>query len=150
MGSNEVADQLREVERAEAAPYVDLLPSPWWYPPVVGAWAASLAAVLLLDLSGVALLALVALELAFIGWMVRRQGAWPRMTGSKPPEVDRAYWQFLGGLAVLAVAVGLAGWLAGPVTVCVVVLVGVTAGLWLYERAYERAVARVRARLALA
>lgn len=149
MESNDVADQLREVERAEATPYVTLLPSPWWYPPLAGAWAASLAAVLLLDLSGVALLVLVALELAFIAWMVRRQGAWPRMTGSKPSEIDRAYWQFLVGLGVLAVAVGLTAWLAGPVAVCAVVLVGVTVGLWLYERAYERAAARVRARLGL-
>lgn len=101
----------------------------------------------MLDLARMALLVLIALELGFIAWMVRRQGAWPRMSGSKPPEIDRACWHFLAGLTALAAAVGLAAWLGGPVLTCLVVLVGVTVGLALYERDYEQASARVRERL---
>ncbi len=149
MESDETARQLLEVERAEAAPYVCLRPSPWWYPPVVGLWGAALFVALAWDLPSVTLLALVAVECGFLAWMVRRQGAWPRMSGPKPPEIAREYRRFLVGLSVLAVALGLTLWVASRPFGAVVVLVGVTAGIAGYERSYERAAAVVRARLAL-
>lgn len=150
MESNDLGGQLLEIERAEAAPYVRMLPSPWWYPPLAGVWAAGLAAVLLWDLPRPTLLALVVLELALVAWMVRRQGVWPRLSGPKPREIDRAYRRFLLGLGVLLAAVALTAWLGGPTPTVVVVLVGVTVALGAYERHYEHAAARVRERLGMA
>lgn len=146
---HDLAAQLLAVERSEAAPYVCLRPSPRWYPPAVGLWAATLFVVITWELTAVALLALVALECAFLRWMVRRQGAWPRAAGPKPPEITREYSKFLVGLVPLALLLVLTTWLAGRPAGLAIVLVGVTAGIALYERSYERAAARVRARLHL-
>ncbi|WP_460491309.1 hypothetical protein [Dactylosporangium cerinum] len=33
MESDEVREQLALVQRAEAAPYIDYPPTPWWYSP---------------------------------------------------------------------------------------------------------------------
>jgi hypothetical protein len=40
MESTPPSEQLRAAERGEAASYVRFPPTPWWYSPVVGAWAA--------------------------------------------------------------------------------------------------------------
>lgn len=36
MESDEARELLKVAERAEAAPYLDYPPTPWWYYPVVG------------------------------------------------------------------------------------------------------------------
>jgi hypothetical protein len=145
-------DAQRIAERAEAAPYVDYPATPWWYAPAVGLWVAGLLLTLdaMRDHTAVALpamLVLIGLECAYLGWYTRRHGALPSLR--RPPA------EFRGALAgyavgtVLAVAAITTAWLvAGGPAAAVVALVLVTGGIALYERSYARAAARTRARLA--
>ena len=153
MESYEVAEQLAAAERGAAAPYVEFPPTPWWYPPVVGAWVAALIgtftwwrenAVLFTG----ALLVLVAAEVLFVFWLRRRHGAFPTPGGGTPPaEIAAVRRGFLIAVPVLAVAVGLGWWLVGVPAAAGVAFVLVTAGLIRYERRYAGAAARVRERL---
>jgi hypothetical protein len=60
MESTPPSEQLRAAERGEAAPYVRFPPTPWWYSPVVGAWAAAFVGTFACWLGGVAAGAVVA------------------------------------------------------------------------------------------
>ncbi|WP_244931609.1 hypothetical protein [Nocardioides sp. W7] len=142
----------RIAERAEAAPYIDYPPTPWWYAPAAGLWAGAL--ILLIGLAQdrrvlalVGLLALVALEGAFLAWYSRYHGALPSLRHA-PAEFRPAFVRYGVGVAVvLALVVG--SWLlAGAIAAAVVAGVAVTVGLVLYERTFARAAARTRARLA--
>lgn len=153
MESYEVTEQLAAVERGAAAPYVDFPPTPWWSPPVVGAWVAAFIgtfawwrgnAVLFIG----ALLVLIAAEFLFVGWLQRRHGAFPRPGGGTPPAEITAVWRsFLTAVPLITVLVGLVWWLAGVPAAAGVAFVLVTAGLIGYERRYAGAAARVRERL---
>ncbi|HEY0952025.1 hypothetical protein [Nocardioides sp.] len=149
MESDEIRQALREAERAEAAPWTDYPPTPRWYPPATGLWAAGLTAVLggldgLLHSLGV--LSLVILELAFLRWYTRyRGGMWP--TGRPPREFRSAIAWFLVALALIA---GAALALATVSLVAAVGLVAVSVTLVVarYEQAYADAARRARERLA--
>lgn len=142
------------VERAEAAPYVDYPPTPWWYFPSVGLWAAALIAAFAWWRENTVLfigtiVVLVALEGAFIAWMSRRHGALPMPGRGTPPAEIAVVWRgYFAGVAVVVAVVGLVWWLAGPPVAAPVTFVLVTAGLVLYERRYAVAAAKVRERLA--
>lgn len=149
----ESSDLLHEADRAAASPFVDRPRAPWWSGPVVGLWWGAVAVVVHLYADGrpseasALLAALIVLEIAFIGGMRRRWGVWPRATEA-PPEIRTAYRQYLLGLTVTAVVVGVSWWLLGWVVGAVVATLAMTLLHSVYElRVYPRAAARVRERL---
>jgi hypothetical protein len=149
MESDEIRRALREADRAEAAPWTDYPPTPRWYPPATGAWAAGLT-VALAGLEGgdrgAAVLVLLAVECCFLAWYLRyRGGAMP--TGWAPREFRRAIALFLGAIALIAVAVSGLALLAGAWAGAVLALVAVTGVVTWYERAYADAARRARERL---
>ena len=153
MESTPPDEQLRAIAQGEAAPYVRYPPTPWWYSPAVGAWAAVFVGAFSwwrvngpLFIS--ALVVLIAVEGVFIGWLKRRHGAlpWPGY-GRPPAEIAAVYRGFAAGFVVVAAAVAVSWWLGGAPVGAAVTFVTVTAGLALYERRYTRAAARVRERL---
>lgn len=148
MESSEIRAALRDADRAEAAPWVVYPPTPRWYPPATGVWAAALVLVLG-GLDGMAhklgLAGLVAVELGFLAWYRRYRGTWP--TGSAPRELRPALvWFVVGALVVVAVLL-LVHVVVGLWPTAVVALAGVTALMAWYERAYAAAAARARERL---
>ncbi|MEV0128754.1 hypothetical protein AB0H83_09845 [Dactylosporangium sp. NPDC050688] len=153
MESDEARQQLAIVRRAEAAPYIDYPPTPWWYSPAVGAWAAGMVGAFTWWRSDAAvfvglLAALIAVELVFVAWMRRRHGALPMPGRGTPPREIAAAWRgYAAGLPVVALAVALTWWLAGAPVAAGVTFVLVTAGLAAYERRYAAAAAKVRSRL---
>lgn len=150
MESDEIRQVLREADRAEAAPWTDYPPTPRWYPPATGLWAAAVTlAVGVLDdaARALAIAALVVVECAFLGWYVRyRGGVMP--TGPAPAEFRPAMARFLTAIAaVVAGVVALALFLT-PWAGAALALVGVTGVVAWYERAYADASGRARERLA--
>lgn len=134
---------LTDAERAAAAPYIDYPPTPKWYPPAVGAWAAAMVLALsaLSDhpaVAGPILLVLVAGEGAFFAWYRRYRQTMPRLHGA-PPEINGAFRRYAVGV-IIVVAVCVAAFvLAGPILTAGVGFVTVTVGLALYERHYAAA-----------
>jgi hypothetical protein len=150
MESNQdLAHVLRGADRAAAAPYIDYPPTPAWYPPATGVWAACFCLAMAIPddspLRGVVLLALVAVEVGFLVWYRRRRGVFPR--GRAPQEIRRVMAAFIVGAAVVVALGALAVWLAGPWVAAILALVVVTPAVAWYERAYEAAAARARVRL---
>jgi hypothetical protein len=147
-------ERLRELERAEAAPYVGMPPSPWWVPPFFGAWSAGYVAAFALWSGNrlgfvVAMVVLSAGMGAFLGWLTRRFGALPVVgRGTPPPEIRREYRRYAAGVVVVLGVVAGAWWWAGALVASPAAFVLVTAGLSLYQVRYERAAVAVRARLA--
>lgn len=146
-------DEWATAERAAAAPYLNYPPTPWWYAPVVGLWAAALVAASMWWRTNVALFVpavavLVVLEGIFIGWMQRRHGALPLPGRGRPPrEIAAAWRRYFVGFAVVVVVVVLLRVLAGAPAAAAAAFVLVTAGLVVYERSYATAAARARDRL---
>ena len=152
-GPDEIREQLRAVERAAAAPYLNYPKNPWWVVPAFGALASLFILGVHLskrsDLSNAlwtALMALVAISAwGYTWWQYRRWGAAP--AGKAPREVNRAMWWFVAGAVVVAVALLLLAdraplWLGMPTA-----FVLTSAGVFWFGRAYARAAARVRERL---
>lgn len=149
MESDEVRRVLREADRAEAAPWTDYPPTPRWYPPAVGVWAAliTLAFTELHDPVRLpAVLALIAVEIGFVRWYVRyRGGVMP--TGPAPREFRGAILGYVAAAAVVvlgagALAAAVAGWAGAAFA-----LVTTTILIAWYERAYADAARRARERL---
>jgi hypothetical protein len=149
MESDEIRAALREADRAEAVPWTDYPPTPRWYPPAVGLWAAllTLAFAELDDLRLPAVLALIAIELGFVRWYVRyRNGVMP--TGPAPREFRGAIALFVAGAAVIVAGTAALATLLSPWAGAGLALVTTTALLAWYERAYADAARRARERLA--
>ncbi|MGC4940662.1 hypothetical protein [Kribbella sp. DT2] len=146
--------QLRELERAEAAPYVNYPKSPWWYAPAIGLWVTAMIGTFTwwrenAVLFCLSLAVLIVAEIGFINWMQRRHGAMPFPGRGRPPVEIGAVWRkYFAGVAAIVVMVGLVWWLVGVPVAAAVAFVQVTSGLYLYERTYAKAAARVRERLA--
>lgn len=148
MESNELRQSLLDAERGEAAAWIDYPPTPRWWSPMFGVWAAVFAV-------GVGLLhgvlgALVNLLLAafmggVIGWQRRVRGTFP--TGRPPRELNASFVGLFGGAAVVA----LVSWLVGVQVAVWAAAVVAGLGSWAlvewYERAYARVCDRVRDRL---
>lgn len=153
MESISPSEQLRAVERGEAAPYISYPPTPWWYFPVIGAWAAALVGTFTWwrvngALFASSIVVLIALEVLFIAWMKRRHGALPMPGHGRPPAEIASVWRgYLAGLLVVVAAIGVAWWLGGVAVGAVVAFLTVTTGLVVYEQRYAVAAARVRERL---
>lgn len=147
------SERVRALERAEAAPYLGMTASPWWVPPLFGAWlAAHLASFALWRASELAFIAVtVALCAgmgAFVGWLSQRTGALPVPgRGTPPSEIRHEYRRYAVGAVAIAALVACAWWWAGTAAASVSVFVLTTAGLSLYQYRYERAAASVRERL---
>ncbi|TCC10350.1 hypothetical protein [Kribbella soli] len=150
---SDAEEQLRIIERAEAAPYVSYPKTPWWYPPVVGLWAAALIGAFAWwrDNSALfltALAVLLGLEVAFLTWMQRRHGAMPFPGRGRPPrEIGRLWKRYFLTAPVVVVIVALVWWLVGVGSAAATAFVLVTVGLWYYERRYAVTAAQVRERL---
>jgi len=150
--STPLSDQLRAVERGEAAPYIHFPPTPWWYYPAVGAWTAVFVGAFSWRASHAlfiaSLVVLTVLEGLFIGWLRRRHGALPLPGYGRPPAEIASVWRwYAAGAATVFAAVGVAWWLGGVAAGAITAFVTVTAGLAVYERRYARAAAQVRERL---
>ncbi|MET0323718.1 MAG: hypothetical protein ABW219_00750 [Ilumatobacteraceae bacterium] len=142
---------LAEAERASAAPYIDYPPTPGWYAPAVGAWAAAM--VLTIGAMGdnklvavPVLIVLIALEGAFFAWYRHYRKVNPTLTNA-PPEIAGAMRRYAVGVVVVVAACILAFVLGGAIVSAVVAFVTVTVGLLLYERRYAAAAAATRQRL---
>ena len=142
------------VERAEAAPYINYPPTPWWYFPAVGLWAAAMIGAFTwwrvnVGLFVGVLAALLILAVVFLSWMQRRHGALPMPGRGTPPAEIASVWRgYFLSLPVIVLAVALVWWQGGVPVAAAVAFVLVTAGLAFYERRYALAAARVRQRLA--
>lgn len=153
MESDEVRELLEVAERAEAAPYIDYPTTPWWYPPVVGAWVAAMIGTFTwwrenIGLFVGSMVVLVIVEVVFLGWMTRRHGAFPMPGKGTPPAEIRSAWNsYFAALPPIAGLIGLSWWLGGVPIAAAVAFVVVTAGLVIYERRYAKAACVVRARL---
>ncbi|MGC4893433.1 hypothetical protein [Micromonospora sp. DT31] len=149
-----LSERIREMQRAEAAPYIGMPPSPWWVPPFFGAWfAAYVGAFAFWRENGLAfvvtMMALSAGMGAFLGWLTRRYGALPMPgRGTPPPEIRREFQRYAVGAVVVAGLVACVWWWAGLMAASAAAFALVTAGLSLYQARYERAAAVVRERLA--
>jgi hypothetical protein len=150
MESDAAAQELvRAAERGEAAPWVDYPPTPGWYPSAVGLWSAALVlAIGTLDGAARPLvaLALVAVELLFLGWYRRYRGTLP--SGWMPRELRPVAALFAVGLVVVVGVAVLVVAIGHPVLAAVATLLLTTPLVWWYERAYAAAAAATRARLA--
>jgi hypothetical protein len=151
---SDAREQLRIVERAEAAPYVSYPPTPWWYSPVIGLWAAGMIGAFTWWRSNAVLfiasmVILIALEGAFLAWMQGRHGALPMPGKGTPPKEIGAVWRgYFLALPVVAILIALAWWLISLPAAAITAFVVVTAGLAYYERRYAVAATKVRERLA--
>jgi hypothetical protein len=154
MESDEAVEQLRQslrdADRAEAAPWTDYPPTPRWYPPAVGAWAALLTLAFTgLDdgLRWLALAGLIGAELAFVRWYVRyRRSVMP--TGRPPREFRGAIAGFAAGAAVVVLGAAALVALVGSWAAAAFAFVATTVAIAWYERAYADAARRARERLA--
>ncbi|GAA2838488.1 hypothetical protein [Kribbella solani] len=150
---SDAGEQLRIIERAEAAPYVSYPKTAWWYPPVVGAWVAGMIGTFTWwrensALFFASLAILLALELGFLNWMQRRHGAMPFPGRGRPPrEIGRLWKGYFLTLPVIVLVVAAVWWLGGVPVAAGTGFVLVTAGIWYYERRYAIAAAKVRERL---
>jgi hypothetical protein len=151
--SIDIAAQLRAAERGAAAPYISYPPSPWWYAPAVGAWAAAFVGSFIWwrvngAMFATSLAILIALEAGFVQWMRRRHGALPMPGRGSPPSEIAVVWRGYGvGVLIIAIIVALAWWLGGIAVAAPAAFVSVTLGLIWYERSYARAAQQVRERL---
>ncbi|GAB3995380.1 hypothetical protein [Nocardioides marmoraquaticus] len=146
---DQLAAQLRETERGEAAAWLTYPPSPWWWPFLFGAWtfayAGSIGWLEGLAQAG-ATFALALVMIGVIAWERRRRGAWP--SGHAPREIRRLMTGLFGGAAVVALVAWLVGETVGVLPAALLAAGAVTALVWWYGTAYDRAAAEVRERLA--
>lgn len=163
MESNEAGPALRDLERAEAAPYVDYPATPTWYPLAAGVWFSVFVFTFAIGVGhwltseptsaaqsigfSATMMTLVAIEVAFFSWYFKTYGAVPSLRGNAPPEIRDAFRRYFVGVGIVVALLIVAAVLAGPFGGALAALVLITAGAWLYERHYEAAAEAVKARL---
>jgi len=159
MENDNAETQLRELERAEAAPYLEYRVSKWWAPGFA-LWFGFLVAALdyvwatrgeggparSIVVVGIMIILAVTLGMG-IRWYQHYNGTWPAFFGNKPPEITRAYARYSIGVAILvpviiAVAYFAPWWASGLVTFGLVFV-----QLHRYSRFYDAAAAAAKARL---
>ncbi len=145
----EVSSQLAEAERLSTLAWTEAEDMPRWMYPAAGIWFAGVIASLRLMWDNpwwiVALVVLLALEGAAIGWITSMRRANPNLR-SAPPEFQRVLTGYLIGLMVVVGAtMALLEWsVVGGVVFCAATS---TAGLVLYRAHWYRAVDATRARV---
>lgn len=146
----EVEAQLAEAERLKTLAWTEAEDIPLWMYPVAGAWfsAVMVALRLMWDNSWwiLLLIALLALEGAFIGWVTKMRKANPRLR-TMPPEFRKAVIGYVIGLAVVVATTmvlidrsTLGGFIFGAVAS--------TVGFLVYRTHWYRAVDATRSRVA--
>jgi len=152
--SFDASERVREMQRAEAVPYVVMPPPRRWVSPLFGAWSAAYVGTFGLwhehELAFiVAMLTLSGGMGALIGRLTRRYGVLPMVgRGTPPPEIRREHRRYGVGVVVIAGLVAGAWWRAGLLAASAAAFALVTAGLARYQARYRRAAAAVRERLA--
>ncbi len=149
---HELERELREAERAEAAPWTDYPPTPAWFPPLTGVWAALLVlAATTRDTHPVpaiiGLIVLIVVEMAFISGYRRYRGVMPSFK-NLPAEFKPAVTQYVFAVIGVFGSTWLAFELGGTPGAMVASFLSVTALLWWYERTYTAAADAARKRLA--
>ena len=142
---------LAEAERAASAPYVDYPPTPKWYPPAAGLWAAGFTLTVTAAwrrpvIFVPAIVALLALEALFLVWYRRYRRTMPDLRAA-PVEFRSEFRRYAVGLVGVVAAVVVAAWLTGPWAAAATTFVLVTVGVLLYERRYAAAATATHARL---
>jgi len=146
--NGDIRAQLDEIERGELASWVTIPPTPPWWAPAFGLWAAAFALVVgLLDgaAQSLAQLVLVLVMLMTIAWDRRRRGTYP--SGRPPSDFTGPLVRLLLGAGAVA---GLA-WLVGAQLSVWVAAAVAGVGSWAvvarYEHEYAAVAARIRERL---
>ncbi len=137
------------IERGELVSWVVCPPTPAWWAPGFGLWAAALAlAIGLLDgvVQSLAQLGLILILFLVIAWDRRRRGTYPN---GRPP---RDLLWVIGGLVLGAALTSVVAWVVGELVSAWVAAAIAGVGAWAvvawYERTYAAIAARIRARLA--
>lgn len=143
----DLAAQLRETERGEAASWVTYPPSPWWWPLAFGAWTFLYVLALGL-LDGVAqagaTFPLALVMVGVIAWERRRRGSWP--TGRPPQQLRRPMTVLFAGLLGIAGVAWLVGKTVGTWPAAALAGVAVAGLVWWYGAAYDRVATQLRGR----
>ncbi len=153
----DAAQQVLELERAEAAPYVVYPQYPRWltwvYPLSVGAYFA-----ILIGAGGyrdqhflfiLTMALLVVAAAAGFGALAALRGTWPRLSKTAPPEIRAEQRRFLVAAVVVGLGLLVVTWQRGTVTGAATALVVVSGGVAWYEARYARAARVVRERLGM-
>lgn len=155
MESDDLRSELREAERAAAAPYVARPLYPWWHAALLSLAGPLFALVTSQSLQafqgGGVWLFVPSIAISLITILVvqdqrRRRGVMPK--GKAPVELRPVYRWYLIGATVMLVAIAVLAlstslWVSIPLSYCACL-----GGIWWFSVAYERASERVRARLA--
>ena len=146
------AEQLRDVERAQTAPWVDYPPTTNWYYPTVGLWLAAMcvAAVKVAgDFRWIAAVAvLLALEIMMLNWLKNGRPALPNLRTVPEEFAPLVKWFVLIAILIVASSVGLiiAGFEVIGFALCAI---ATTVGLYGYEKKFDMAADAARGRLDL-
>lgn len=155
MESDELQFELREAERAAAAPFMLVPLSSWWHVALLGLAGPLFALVTsqtLLAIQGGGTWAFIpSIAISLITILVvqdqrRRRGVAPK--GKAPVELRPVYrWYFIGAallfVAIVVIALNTSPWVSLPVS-----YLACLAGMLWFKHAYGQAVARIKARLA--
>lgn len=142
--------QLAEAERLSTVAWTEAEDVPLWMYPAAGVWFAGILGCLRFMWENgwwiLPLIALLALEGAFIGWVTNMRKANPNLR-RMPPEFRKAVIGYLIGLAVvIGATMALFAW--STVAGLVFCAIASTAGLLIYRAHWYRAVDATRARVA--
>ncbi len=150
---NAIEHQLADAERLGTVAWTEYPPTPLWFFPAVGAWFAFFMLCMLNMWDNAVWIApmigAVVLEGAFIGWMTKRRGVFPRLSTMPAEFAPAARWYAVGVAVVVGVGFALMYFVSMLLGAAVVFTLS-TAGLYWYEQGYERAAAATRARVGTA
>jgi len=142
--------QLAEAERLSTVAWTEAEDIPLWMYPVAGVWFAGVMTSLRLMWDNpwwvVALIILLTMEGAFLGWLTKMRKANPRLR-TMPPEFKEAVTGYFVGLIVV-VAVTMLLISVSPLGGFVFGAIASTVGFLVYRAHWYRAVDATRARVA--
>ena len=117
-------------------------PAPFWYPPLVGTWAAAFVLMSDVEQAGTRIAVVAGLIIGaalFFGWLRTQRG---QATGPMPASFHGAALGYAVGVVATAVAAWLLGRTVAPLAGAAVAQVAMTVLVVAYERAYVAALRR--------